>query len=325
VYLFPDPPTTVLARSTRSNIGGDASEYLIYINFSGSGVTTFNIMITRFAGPHPEFITYVLMPNFQATIDEYHTRSGTVFGHRNAAGAATVGAAPFHATPAFGVDPPRLWRFSSAGSTPILFNPAGQRLLRPELRQKPELVAPTGVNTTFFKDDDESDPDTYPNFYGTSAAASHAAAVAALMLQINPTLSPRTIYTILANTAADMRTPGVDSASGFGLIQADRALQAVPMHPVMCQGLTATIVGTPGNDIIQGTPGRDIIQGRGGDDIIRGLGGGDVLCGGPGTDVLYGGAGHDQLDGGAQTDFCDGGNPDDSDTAVDCEITINTP
>ena len=145
------------------------------------------------------------------------------------------------------------------------------------------------------------------------------------MLQANPTLSPWTLYTILENTAADMRTPGFDFASGFGLIQADRALQAVPVHPVTCQGLTATIVGTPGNDIITGTPGRDIIQGRGGNDIIKGRGGDDVICGGRDSDVLYGGAGHDRLDGGASTDFCDGGNPSDGDMAGRCEIIVNTP
>jgi Ca2+-binding RTX toxin-like protein len=116
------------------------------------------------------------------------------------------------------------------------------------------------------------------------------------MLQVNPSLSPQTIYTILKSTAADMRRPGVDLASGFGLIQADRALQAVSRTPVTCQGLTATIVGTPGPDVIYGTPGRDIIQGGGGNDVIRGLEGDDELCGGPGRDVLYGGPGDDRLD-----------------------------
>jgi subtilisin family serine protease len=325
VYLLNDPPTTELDRSDGPNIGGDALEILIVDNPVGSGVTTFNILITRFAGLNPGLLKYVLIPSFLGTIDEFHTRSGTVYGHRNAAGAATIGAAPFHATPAFGVDPARLWRFSSAGPTPILYNTAGQRFLRPKIRQKPELVAPTGGNNTFWGEDAKSDLDTDPNFFGTSASAPHAAAVAALMLQLNPTLSPRSIYTILESTAADMRTPGFDFASGFGLIQADQALQAVPVTPVMCQGLLATIVGTPGQDIITGTPGQDIIHGRGGDDIINGLGGDDVICGGRGSDVLYGGAGHDGLDGGDQTDFCDGGNPFDGDTAGSCEIAVNTP
>ena len=325
MYLLNDPPTTVLDRSDDANIGGDALKILIVDNPAGSGVTTFNILITRYYGLNPELIKYVLIPQFLGTINEFHTRSGTVFGHRNAASAETIGGAPFWATPAFGVDPARLWGFSSAGPTPILFNTAGQRLRRPGIREKPELVAPTGGNNTFWGDDIEADTDAYPNFFGTSASAPHAAAVAALLLEANPDLSPWSIYTILESTAADMRTPGFDFASGFGLIQAVRALQAVPATLVTCQGLTATIVGTAGPDIIQGTPGRDIIQGRGGNDIIKGLKGNDVLCGGRGQDVLYGGAGGDRLDGEEQTDFCAGGSPRDGDTAVGCEITISTP
>jgi len=325
VYLLNDPPTTVLARGDNSNLGGDALDLVVFNNPAGSGVTKFNILITRFDGPNPGLIKYVLIPNFLGTIDEFNTRSGTIFGHRNAAGAETVGGAFFGETPEFGVDPAKLWRYSSAGPTLILFNRTGQRLLRPEIRKKPEIVAPTGGNTTFWGVDIQSDPDTFPNFFGTSASAPHAAAVAALMLEANPALSPRTIYTILESTAADMRTPGFDFDSGFGLIQADRALQAVPLTPVTCNGLTATIVGTPGKDIIHGTPGRDIIRGRGGNDIIRGLDGNDVICGGSGKDVLYGGSGNDRLDGGDNIDFCDGGRPIDGDTAVGCEISVNTP
>jgi Subtilase family/Calx-beta domain len=79
------------------------------------------------------------------------------------------------------------------------------------------------INTTFFGSD--SDGDGSPNFVGTSAAAPHAAAVAALMLQAVPGSSPINIYKVLEETALDMETPGVDNASGYGLIQADRAIQ----------------------------------------------------------------------------------------------------
>jgi hypothetical protein len=41
------------------------------------------------------------------------------------------------------------------------------------------MAAMDGANTTFFTADSSVDPDTFPNFFGTSAAAPHAAAVAA--------------------------------------------------------------------------------------------------------------------------------------------------
>lgn len=68
--------------------------------------------------------------------------------------------------------------------------------------------------------------------------------------------------------------------------------------PIRCRGATATIVGTPGDDVLLGTPGRDVIVGRAGDDRIRGRGGNDVICGGVGADVLHGGPGADRLYGG---------------------------
>jgi len=112
--------------------------------------------------------------------------------------------------------------FSSAGPTPIIFDTAGSRLAIPQIRLKPEIVAPDGTDTTFFGRD--VDADRFPNFFGTSAAAPHAAAVAALMLQSAPTTAPETVYDILETTAIDMAPPGFDFDSGFGLIQADQAL-----------------------------------------------------------------------------------------------------
>ena len=50
-------------------------------------------------------------------------------------------------------------------------------------RNKPDIVAPNGVNTTVNFGVPFNDGDAYPNFFGTSAAAPHAAAVAALILE----------------------------------------------------------------------------------------------------------------------------------------------
>jgi uncharacterized protein YkwD len=62
-----------------------------------------------------------------------------------------------------------------------------------------------------------------------------------------------------------------------------------------CGGLAATIVGTPGDDVLDGTAGVDVIVGLAGRDVIRGHGGNDVICGGPGPDRIFGGEGHDDI------------------------------
>ncbi|MEQ6901497.1 hypothetical protein [Nocardioides sp. YIM 152588] len=53
-----------------------------------------------------------------------------------------------------------------------------------------------------------------------------------------------------------------------------------------CRGLLATIVGTPGDDVLTGGVGRDVIVGLGGDDRIAGRSQADVLCGGAGADDI---------------------------------------
>lgn len=63
--------------------------------------------------------------------------------------------------------------------------------------------------------------------------------------------------------------------------------------PVLCDGLTATLVGTAGADLLLGTDGPDVIAGLQGNDIIDGFGGDDVICGGRGHDRLIGGLGFD--------------------------------
>jgi hypothetical protein len=235
IYVFNDPPTTVLAGGAATNTGGDAVEVFGFGNPAGSGVTAFNILITTFNGPAPQVIKYVRFGGGGVTITEFDTRSSTLYGHANAAGAAAVGAAFYRDTPAFGVSPPLLEPSSSAGPTPILFDTAGNRLASPQMRPKPEVVAPAGTNTTFFGVDVE--PDGFPNFFGTSAAAPHAAAVAGLMLQAVPTTTPAAVYLLLASSAVDMGSLGFDFDSGFGLTQADRALAALLQLPNVQQAL----------------------------------------------------------------------------------------
>jgi subtilisin family serine protease len=198
---------------------------------------------------------------------EYDTASGTIYGHANATGAEAVGAAAWYQTEEWGSPlrpnciPACLNSFSSAGGTPVFFGANGRRLAIPELRLKPGVTGPDGGNTSFFLFDlgfevpGTSEPDGLPNFFGTSASAPHVAAVAALMLDqrardiaahkrfIGPRkLTPYLIYWGLRLTADDLKlrnfggdigpqrvdnASGFDLDTGFGFVDAQRALRAI--------------------------------------------------------------------------------------------------
>src|SRR4051794_33210814 len=66
------------------------------------------------------------------------------------------------------------------------------------------------------------------------------------------------------------------------MLLAGASVPAAAADAPSCQGLPATIVGTPGDDVITGTPGPDVIVGLDGRDEIHARAGDDVVCAGPG-------------------------------------------
>ncbi|MGI9645715.1 MAG: S8 family serine peptidase, partial [Ilumatobacteraceae bacterium] len=57
--------------------------------------------------------------------------------------------------------------------------------------------------------------------FGTSAAAPHAAAAAALLLEQSPMLTPADVLDVLQSTATDIEGPGFDDYSGAGVVNLD--------------------------------------------------------------------------------------------------------
>ncbi len=211
---------------------GDPIEIVQYFNTTKAPLHI-NLAMTLCTGAQPGILKWVDYD--YGTNVEYATNSPTNYGHSNSAGGAGVGAARYYRTPAFGQNPPLLESFSSAGGVPILFDKNGKRIAT-EQRNQPRFTAPDGGNTSFFGqltfgDGTPIDGDKFPNFFGTSAAAPHAAGAAALMLEATSkyggSKKPADIYQALALSAVDMRTPGYDADSGAGLIQADKAISAI--------------------------------------------------------------------------------------------------
>jgi subtilisin family serine protease len=219
------PSFTAISISTDNNINGDAFEF-VGIQSNSSAAIKVGLAIGLRTGTAPELLKWVGFGQFQAI--QFDTNSGTAYGHTNAKGTASVGAAFYGDTPAFGTTPPVLETFSSAGGIPILFNLNGTRRASPLVRSTPDFVAPDGGNTTFFYPGDDPESDGFPNFYGTSAAAPHGAGVAALMRNKNATATPTQIYNALASTALNMGPAGYDNDTGTGLIRADLAILQIP-------------------------------------------------------------------------------------------------
>ena len=254
--------SSLVARSDLQNEGGDPIEVLTIENDGsvdadndGSGDTTFSLMIECTTGctgtEKPDEMRYVFFGS-GVTVNEHKNGGPTSYGHTQAENSHSVAAAAYFDTPEFGTSPPEVEPFSSEGGIPIYFDDDGNRLSSSKTLKVPAVTGPDGGNTTFFGQGDidrPSDPDSDPNFFGTSAAAPHVAGVAALMRSKNPTLSPSQIYTALQNTAIDMDDPstgsfdtGYDNRTGYGFVQADDAVANVPTNsnPDVPTGLTAT-------------------------------------------------------------------------------------
>jgi len=156
--------------------------------------------------------------------------AGSVRGH-NAAGAPNafsvaatkVGTPPqpFVGAPAnqvewFSSDGPRRIFFNSDGTaiTPTNFSSSGGLLL-----QKPDITAADGNSSSV--------PGFTP-FFGTSAAAPHAAAIAGLIWSYSPFLKPTAVRSLLTSNALDLDAPGNDPNSGVGIVMAYQTLTATP-------------------------------------------------------------------------------------------------
>jgi hypothetical protein len=269
ITLCDDDPDALVCQfpGVDRNEGADAVEIPVLVNDSDEDVHA-NIAIELFSGPAPHRIKYVWFDLGAGllTLEEHDTQSGTLYGHANAAGAEAVGAAPWYNTSAFGPQnkpecaPACLELFSSTGGVPILFDKNGRRFPFPLVRIKPGLTGPDGGNTTFFVADlaaaipGTTEPDGFPNFFGTSASAPHVAAIGALMLDqrkrdiaagkrfVGPQqLRPEVMYIAMRLSAArqDIRaragrvtgpiaiphSKGFDFDSGFGFVDASVALR----------------------------------------------------------------------------------------------------
>lgn len=224
---------------------GDADPYnfIQIFNVSGSTSTAVHatIVIGLISGPAPHRVKVIIQDDGRGTtIDNYATNSSTIQGHPLSPNAMAVGAAFYGNTIACGQTANTLEPYSSTGGSVMVFNPAGIALSPPYVPHKPDIVAPDGITTSFFgfapfytlaaNAPQQCQPGAYVNdsFFGTSAAAPHAAGLAALLLQADPGATPAQVYNALRGAAQKMDpSPGFSFASGYGLVQAQAAKTAL--------------------------------------------------------------------------------------------------
>jgi hypothetical protein len=259
MYWTSNTDGTGLKGFNRDNTNGDPLEIL---PFTINTLTDANfLVVNNTTGGNPARIKYIIYRG-DVQILEWNSGKSTVVGQANAAGAIAVGAARYDKAPPYpGFTTPVIESFSSYGGTKT----------EGVVRNKPDLTGPDGVNTTvkLGQDYPNNALDGYSNFFGTSAAAPHAAAVAALLMEGKKkflglaTTPPDDIRSLMQTTAVDMEVannlPGThfDYISGFGMVNADSAMRTfaaptatlidvvVPTTVVPCSGtpFTVTITG----------------------------------------------------------------------------------
>ncbi|PKO16421.1 hypothetical protein CVU37_10580 [candidate division BRC1 bacterium HGW-BRC1-1] len=221
------------AQGTVASPSGEPFEYAEYEN-TGTTARTVHVVIDHYDGRRPVHLHFSAWTDGTET-DAALMRGRTAYGHTIAENAMGVAAIDYLEIDTNGLLQSPITQInaqtysSEAGNSPLLLSDDGlTRLATPLARMKPDISAPDGANTsTFYPGADRSgDADSYPNFFGTSAAAPHAAAVAALMMQANPLMTASQVYSIMRTTAVDVETVGFDARTGPGLINAETAVGA---------------------------------------------------------------------------------------------------
>ncbi len=238
IFVLNHSTGAVVAYSADDNISDQTPLEVVGFQNTGSSAS-FDIVINKYAGPNPgeiKFVNYGSNEFGNTNFGTYATNSSTITPHAAIANAMAVGAVPFYnqLTPE---------SFSSYGPTTFLFDASGNRLATPQTVAKPNLMAPDGVSTTFFG---SGDINGYPNFFGTSAAAPHAAGAAALILQAKPSDTPAQVYSALESTADPNVGSGNVNQVGSGLINVYTAIFGgpVPVYADTADGFETGVLGS---------------------------------------------------------------------------------
>ncbi len=232
VYVL-DANGNIVASGTSNNIASQTPEEVVSIPTAGS----YTVAVFVKSGTAPSRIQFREFGGDMDFSKQFGSQGGITYptsvGHNAGVDTIGVGAVPWFNAPPYGnQNPLRNEDFSSFGPRNLVFDAQGNRLSSPMVLQRPQVSGVDGVNTSFFPPggDIPQDPDTLPNFFGTSAAAPNLAAMAALMRQLSPGVSQADVLKAMQDSAVALNgTPkGTwDAQGGYGMPQAVSALSEV--------------------------------------------------------------------------------------------------
>jgi subtilisin-like proprotein convertase family protein len=235
LYVF-DATGAVVAFSQSVQDGNDDPFEILRIPLGG-----LRMAVVRFSGA----ARYLQLSDLRGRFEDAgalraFTTPGVTRGHSAVEGAFSTAAAPAAGPLPFDLevgDPPNPAgpfpdpftraqlpeRFTSDGPRRVFFEADGTPIgTDGEVRRKPDITAADGVRTSV---------DGFDPFFGTSAAAPHAAAIAGLVLSGNPGATSDEVREAFDATALDLQPAGFDPRSGVGVIRADLVADYTGLTP----------------------------------------------------------------------------------------------
>ena len=244
VFLLDGNGNTV-AKSDEDNVRQGLPFEILSVTNNSAQAQVARLVIGRFSGASPRLKWNLVQPSgnvagVPVVANAADVTGPTIFGHNGGEGVMTVAAVPFN-------DDSQIEPFSSRGPVTHYFGPVTSTtpappLAAPKTLAKPDLAATDGAATTFFAEDVGGG--TF-RFFGTSEAAPHAAAIAALEIEAAPSASVAQIVSAQKSTATPVGAFGA-TAGGSGLVNAVGAVGAIRQAaPTPTPTPTATPTPTP--------------------------------------------------------------------------------
>lgn len=232
LYLLDPSGTTIVGESSGFQ-DGTQDPFEGFCVAEGEDVTNYNLMIQLFDGNS----RYLHLSANRGLLE--HRTAGQIAGHPAAVDAFAVAAvnARNRTTPFTGVE--KVERYTTDGPRRVFYYSDGTPITPGNVlstggmvRNKPDIAAADCVRV--------ATPGFSP-FCGTSAAAPHAAAIAALMLSAKPDMTVAEVRQAFIASSFDIEAAGWDRDSGHGLIMADRVLNLIT--GIMSPGIRLLLLG----------------------------------------------------------------------------------